>query len=123
MRRLVIALITCLPLVSYGQDSGQDLNLVCIGESVYAGLNGDTDKEPMTQTFSFIGGKLHGFIPCQWSDTLIICDAERVKTDSSATLAQTSIDRPSGIVTDISEGRKGGMVTFTGRCSPAQSKF
>ena len=107
-------------MVCYGQ---QDLNLVCVGESVYTGSGGDTDKESMTQTFSFIGGKLHGFIPCQWSDTMIICDAENMKTGTAVTVTQTSIDRSSGIVTDISEGRKGGIVTFTGQCSPVQPKF
>jgi hypothetical protein len=104
-------------MVCYGQ---QDLDLVCSGESVYTGSGGDTAKESMTQTFSFIGGKLHGFIPCQWSDEMILCDAEKVKTGTAVTVTQTSIDRSSGIVTDISEGRKGGVVTFTGQCSPVQ---
>ena len=117
MRKLIIALITCIPMVCYGQ---QDLDLVCAGESVYTGSGGDTAKESMTQTFSFIGGKLHGFIPCQWSDEMILCDAEKVKTGTAVTVTQTSIDRSSGTVTDISEGRKGGVVTFTGQCSPIQ---
>lgn len=123
MRKLLIALITCMPMVCFGQGSPQDIDLVCVGESVYTGSSKDTLKEPMTQTFSFIGGKLHGFIPCQWSEETIICDAERVKIGNSVTFTQTSIDRLSGIVTDISEGQKGGTVTFTGQCSPVQPRF
>jgi hypothetical protein len=120
VRKLIIALIACVPMVCHGQ---QDLELICVGESVYTGSDGDPNKESMTQTFSFIGGKLHGFIPCQWSDEMIICDAEKVKSGASFTVTQTSIDRLSGIVTDISEGRRGGAVTFTGQCSPVQPRF
>lgn len=120
MKKLIVALITCMPMICYGQ---QDLSLICVGDSVYTGTGGNTDKESMTQTFSFIDGKLHGFIPCQWSDSMIICDAEKVKAGTVVTFTQTSIDRSSGIVTDISEGRRGGVVTFTGQCSPTQPRL
>jgi hypothetical protein len=120
VKKLILTLIACMPLICHGQ---QDLQLICIGESVYTKPGSDPNTEAMTQTFSFVGGKLHGFIPCQWSEETIVCDAEKVKTGSAIAVNQTSIDRSSSIVTDISEGRKGGVVTFTGQCSPIPPRF
>jgi hypothetical protein len=115
--------------VSPTQAAALDFTLVCNGQESYVSIAG-VSKDPATETYEFVKGKLYGIFPATWTETEIkvVFPTNLPRGDSILESRTVVLDRISGQVRDIgvftskSLGVKARR-EFVGTCELGKKKF